>query len=416
MEFSCFADKAGAVSAIGRLMDDLAAGLRPGVRVSMLGGGNPAAIPEANRVFRRAMRRLLRDPAAFDRALGVYDPPQGNEAFIEALVERLQRDLGWPVTPRHVALTLGSQTALFLLLNMLSGRFPDGSRRRILFPLTPEYIGYADAALEPGCWCARRPRIERLDPPFFKYRIDFDRLGLDEGFGAVCVSRPTNPTANVLTDAEIERLWKLCRAQDIPLIIDSAYGEPFPGIVFAEAAPFWREGVIACLSLSKLGLPGLRTGVVVADPEVIERLGRMTAIVSLAPVRLGAALAADLVASGEMSRLCADVIRPFYQKRAEEAVAAATEAFDGLDVRLHAVEGAFFLWIWFRDPARSSLRLYRRLKERGIIVVPGRPFAFGLDRPWTHADRCVRINIGQDPAEVRRALAVLAEECRAPGA
>ena len=43
---------------------------------------------------------------------------------------------------------------------------------------------------------------------------------------------------------------------NIPLIIDNAYGAPFPGIIFADATPFWEPHVILTLSLSKLGLPG----------------------------------------------------------------------------------------------------------------------------------------------------------------
>jgi valine--pyruvate aminotransferase len=51
--------------------------------------------------------------------------------------------------------------------------------------------------------------------------------------GAICVSRPTNPTGNVLTDDEIARLHASWRSTtDMPLIIDNAYGPPFPGILY----------------------------------------------------------------------------------------------------------------------------------------------------------------------------------------
>ena len=35
---------------------------------------------------------------------------------------------------------------------------------------------------------------------------------------AICVSRPTNPTGNVLTDGEIRQLSELARERDIPWI------------------------------------------------------------------------------------------------------------------------------------------------------------------------------------------------------
>lgn len=59
----------------------------------------------------------------------------------------LNEKLGWPVGPEHIALTNGSQSAFFMLFNMFAGDFEDGVRRRILLPMTPEYIGYADAGL-----------------------------------------------------------------------------------------------------------------------------------------------------------------------------------------------------------------------------------------------------------------------------
>ncbi|MBR7512929.1 aminotransferase class I/II-fold pyridoxal phosphate-dependent enzyme, partial [Mycobacterium tuberculosis] len=72
---------------------------------------------------------------------------------------------------------------------------------------------------------------------FFKYRVDFDTLEnlaeLHNGeIGAICCSRPTNPTGNVLTDDEMARLEAIAKRFDIPLIIDNAYGMPFPNIIY----------------------------------------------------------------------------------------------------------------------------------------------------------------------------------------
>ena len=63
----------------------------------------------------------------------------------------------------------------------------------------------------------------------FKYHIDFNELTVDDSIGAICASRPTNPTGNVLTDQEIRHLDELARHHGIPLIIDNAYGNAVPG-------------------------------------------------------------------------------------------------------------------------------------------------------------------------------------------
>ena len=79
--------------------------------------------------------------------------------------------------------------------------------------------------------------------------MDFDKLEVTPDIAAICASRPTNPTGNVLTDAEVSRLSDIARENGIPLIIDNAYGAPFPGILFADATPYWDEHVILTLSL-----------------------------------------------------------------------------------------------------------------------------------------------------------------------
>lgn len=66
--------------------------------------------------------------------------------------------------------------------------------------------------------------------------MDFDALeNLEElnnnKIGAICCSRPTNPTGNVLTDGEMTHLKQLAKKHGIPLIIDNAYDAPFPNII-----------------------------------------------------------------------------------------------------------------------------------------------------------------------------------------
>ena len=106
-----------------------------------------------------------------------------------------------------------------------------------MLPVTPEYIGYADQGVAADMFTSYRPAIEHLDDSLFKYHVDFDKLVVGDDVSAVCVSRPTNPTGNVLTDAEVAELMALTRRHGVPLILDNAYGTPFPHIIFTDAAP-----------------------------------------------------------------------------------------------------------------------------------------------------------------------------------
>ncbi len=410
-EFSTFGRRFTRRTGALELMADLGAALSAPGRIQMLGGGNPARIPEVEAIYRAELARIARDPEAFARMAGRYAPPEGDLEFRAAVARHLGTRYGWPLSERNIALTAGSQTAFFLLFNLLAGRGPHGPRR-ILLPMMPEYVGYLDLGLDDDLFVAARPAIERQQPPFFKYRVDFDALRITQQVAAICVSRPTNPTGNVLTDAELRQLDRLAREHGIPLIVDAAYGLPFPCIQFVEATPIWNDNVILCLSLSKLGLPGLRTGIVVAREEIVEALAAMTAVLSLSPNNAGAALAARLLASGELSALSAEVIRPYYESRMREAVAWLADSLAGSPFRIHRPEGAFFLWLWLEGLPVPSSQLYQRLKQRGVIVLSGHHFFPGVETHWPHREECLRLSYAQEPEAVREGIRILGEEVR----
>jgi valine--pyruvate aminotransferase len=414
MKLSTFGQKLGADAGINSLMDDLGEAMASGDEVIMMGGGNPGYLPAVTDRLQAIAKQLVDDPEQFRRLTGVYDPPQGEKQFIASLVELLNREYDWGLTPENVALTNGSQSAFFMLFNMLAGEHPDGSHKHILLPLAPEYIGYGDAGLSPGLFRAVRPEIDELGDRLFKYRVDFSGLDITEDTAAICVSRPTNPTGNVLTDAEMLGLEELAREHDIPLIVDGAYGTPFPDLMFTEATPRWTPQHILCLSLSKLGIPAARTGIVIADKPVIRALSGVNAIINLATGSFGAMLAEPLVRSGEIISMSREQVQPAYQRKMEKAVAAFREAMgEDCPWRVHTPEGAMFLWLWFPDLPISSLELYKRLKARGVLVVSGHYFFPGLpDEDWRHRHECLRVTYSQDEADVARGLQVIAEEVK----
>jgi valine--pyruvate aminotransferase len=293
---------------------------------------------------------------------------------------------------------------------MLAGQ-DRGKARRILFPIVPEYIGYADQGIGPGLFRSCRPRIEHLSDHRFKYRIDFDALEVGDDIAAICISRPTNPTANLVTDNETRRLADLAKEKGIHLMIDNAYGAPFPNVVFKPVELPWNENVILTFSLSKLGLPGTRTGIVVASREIISKLSVLNAIVLLAPTTMGQRITQPLLADGTLEKISREVIQPFYLERSTRTREWIDEFFNpDLDYHVHASEGAFFLWLWMRGLPTGDRALYERLKARSMIVVPGSYFFSGLDEPWEHSTECLRLSYCRPLDEVREGVKILAEE------
>ncbi len=413
MKLSALGTRLASESGTRSLMDDLGEVATAGREIMNLGGGNPSLIPAAERIFRAHMQALMGREDVFERAVGRYDGPAGDRAFARTLARMLRRELGWDLSERNIALTNGSQSAFLALFNLLAGPGRDGRVRRVLLPLSPEYIGYADLGLSPDLFVSRRSTITELPDGLFKYGVDFDALEEVEDIGAICVSRPTNPTGNMVTDEEVARLRALARERGVPLIVDSAYGLPFPGIVFGDATPSWEEGTILCMSLSKLGLPGLRVGIVIAPEEVVSALAAVNAIFCLAPGSLGPALAAGLVESGELLALGRDLIRPHYAERAQRAAAILQAGLAGYGVRLHRPEGAFFLWLWMPGLPIASAELYARLKARGVVVVSGHHFFPGLeDDDWPHKHECLRISYADDWDRIERGLSIVVDEVR----
>ncbi|WP_312462403.1 valine--pyruvate transaminase [Pantoea endophytica] len=411
MSFSQFGDKFTQHSGISRLMEDMGEGLRtPGT--IMLGGGNPAQIPAMNDYFNQLLMQMHQD-GKLSEALCNYDGPRGKALLLDALAKMLREELGWPLTTQNIALTNGSQSAFFYLFNLFAGRRADGSKKRVLFPLAPEYLGYADAGLEEDLFVSAKPNIELLPEGQFKYHVDFDHLPLNDDVGLICVSRPTNPTGNVITDDELLQLDALAQQHGVPLLIDNAYGVPFPGIIFSEARPLWNPNTILCMSLSKLGLPGARCGIIVADESTITAIGNMNGIISLAPGSIGPAIANEMIVRGDLLRLSQEVIKPFYQPKVSETIAILRRYLPEDRCLIHKPEGAIFLWLWFRDLPISTEMLYQRLKARGVLMVPGHFFFPGLEHEWPHTHQCMRMNYVPDAEKIERAVQILAEELEA---
>ena len=416
MKLSNFGHKFTRANGITQLMEDLGqANSSDNPNILMLGGGNPALIPEANALFVNELQALI-SSTKVDQMIGLYDGPYGNDAFREALSQKLNDEYGWGLDANNVGLSNGSQANFFNLFNLFAGEMPDGSKKKILFPLAPEYVGYADQGLSEDMFLSIKPEIELLNTPSgshqFKYLIDFDALKNtlkdNKDIGALCVSRPTNPTGNVITDDELQQLDVLAKHYDIPLIIDNAYGHPFPGCIYTDATLTWNSNIILCMSLSKLGLPGLRTGIVIADHPIINALGRINGSMILAPNSVGPTLMTRMIKEKQLLKLCRTVIEPYYRDKAATAVKVFDEtfgeSFDKLPVYLHKLEGAFFMWLWFKDLNMSSEALYQRLKAQDIYVIPGHNFFINIDDSWEHKHQCIRINYAKDEATLRKGL------------
>ncbi len=395
-------------------MEDLGSALNQNPDLLFLGGGNPALVPEFEALVSEHLGAIAKSEDLLHKMVGVYQSPQGSEAFIEAFVAFLNKKLSWNITSDCVAITNGSQSAFFILLNMFSGVVESsGEKRHIVFPMMPEYLGYADQTKELDVFRSYPPKIEKTGEHRFKYHVDFDAIKLCASDAALCVSRPTNPSGNVLSLEELNKLSTLTKEQNIPFIIDCAYGAPFPDILYQDDTLPYADHHIYVMSCSKLGLPGARTGIVVANPKVIKQLANANTILSLASGNFGPVLMTSILQDPRFDNFCESTLLPFYRARRDFMIECIEREFSGLNYYMHEPEGAFFIWLWFPDLPCSSEALYQSLKEKGVLIMAGEHFFFANDeRMSDHASKCIRLTYCQSEDVFKEAIAILGRELR----
>lgn len=375
-----------------------------------LSAGNPVIIPEVEQLWRNCTADLLAS-SEYGEVVCRYGSSQGYQPLVEAIAEDFNQRYDLNLTNRNILVTPGSQSLYFFAANAFGGYTPDGHLKQIVFPLCPEYTGYSGVSLVPEVLVAHKPALE-IDPVAhrFKYRPDFSQVNLGENTGCVIFSRPCNPTGNVLTDAETQKIAALAALWNIPVFIDSAYGPPFPSLNFTEMTPVFGGNVVHCISLSKAGLPGERIGIAIGSERVIQALEAFQTNACIHASRYGQAIAAQAIRSGALAEISTQVIRPYYQQKFAVVETTLDQCMpQDLPWFLHRGEGAIFAWLWLRDLPISDWEFYQALKQVGVIVVPGSSFFPGLREAWPHKHQCLRISLTATDEEIAIAMQRLAD-------
>ncbi|MDJ0733058.1 MAG: valine--pyruvate transaminase [Nostocaceae cyanobacterium] len=408
------------LTGVRAIMKDIIETLRAGEGQQFinLSAGNPLILPEVEQLWRDCTAELLASPE-YGEVVCRYGSSQGYGPFIEAIANDFNRRYGLNLSDRNILVTPGSQTLYFYAANAFGGYTPNGDLKQIVLPLSPDYTGYGGVCLYPEALVAYKPTLD-IDAPAhkFKYRPDFSQLSITESTGCVIFSRPCNPTGNVLTDDEVNKIASLAAPYDVPVLIDSAYAPPFPALNFTAMTPAFGNNILHCMSLSKAGLPGERIGVAIGDERVIQVLEAFQTNMCIHPSRYGQAIAARAVNSGALAEIAETVIRNFYKNKfsiLEDTL--NTSMPKDLPWFLHRGEGAIFAWLWLQDLPITDWEFYQQLKQVGVIVVPGSTFFPGLREEWQHKQQCLRISLTGSDEEIAtgmQRLAMVAQKVYSP--
>lgn len=407
-----FGNQMSNLTGVRAIMKDIIETLRAGQGQEFinLSAGNPVILPEVEQLWRDCTAQLL-DSSEYGEVVCRYGSSQGYDPLIDAIANDFNQRYNLNLTQRNILITPGSQSIYFYAANAFAGYTESAQLKQVVLPLSPEYTGYGGVSLIPEAVVAYKPSLE-IDASAhrFKYRPDFSQLSINQDTGCVIFSRPCNPTGNVLTNEEVQKIADLAAPFDVPVLIDSAYAPPFPALNFTEMTPLFGENILHCMSLSKAGLPGERVGVVIGDPQLVGVLESFQTNMCIHSPRYGQAIAAKAIASGALADIATRVIRPHYQHKFEVIEDTLDQSMPkDLPWFLHRGEGAIFAWLWLQDLPITDWELYQELKQVGVIVVPGSSFFPGLREDWSHKHQCLRISLTATDAEIETGMQRLAK-------
>jgi 2-aminoadipate transaminase len=352
------------------------------------------AIPEAStyptQELSRSLRVALDDPTSLS-----YGSTQG-ETSLREQVAHILLDRGIVTSPDRVMITSGAQQAIDLALRACL------TPEDVVLVEEPTYVGIIELAIQRG------QRIVSVPSDADGILPDALEVACQRYHPRLLYLIPTfhNPTGCSLAHERHQTLLRLARTYDFMIFEDDVFGmlaydgHTTPAIKASDA-----DGrVIYATSFSKVLLPGVRLGAIVAEEK---------ALLSLLAVKR----TSDLFSSPLLQRALADYlhrhhlsahlqrVRPLYRSRRDALLSALqrhlpecswTEPLGGLN-----------LWVTF-PPQIHEYDFYLEAIERGVGFAPGAAF-YLQSQPYAH----MRLSFGaHTPERIEQGMVILGDLLR----
>jgi 2-aminoadipate transaminase len=328
-----------------------------------LAGGLPA--PDSFPVddLREASDRLLRDRP---EAMLQYSTTEGCAELRTWVAEGAAARRCRAVAPEQVLITHGSQQAL----DLVAKTFLDAGDTVAIDE--PGYIGAIQA-------------LSVFEPRFLPVPVDHHGLDVDALDALLAAGeRPRlvytvvnfqNPSGATLALARREQLAALAERYGFLVVEDDPYwalrfaGEHLPSLAT------WTDNVVTLGTFSKLVVPGLRVGYVVAPTWLREGMAKVKQGADLHTSSWGQVLLADIVTRpGWLEAHITELIE-IYGTR-EAALSEALQRRLGERLAFQRPDGGMFLWARLAGGPEARPLLEAAVQE-GVAFVPGEAFYTG---------------------------------------
>ena len=327
-----------------------------------------------------------------------YPPMKGTKVVRSAIAEWLVRRYGLPqamINPETMLVPVsGTREALFLMALATVPATDNGAKPIVLMP-NPFYQVYLGAAIMAGAEPVLVPADQESG-----FLPNYGGLSKDilarTALAYYC--SPANPQGTIASAETMEQLVILAREYNFLLVSDECYSE-----LYYEEAPTGAaeacaridgalKNVVVMNSLSKRSsAPGLRSGFVAGDPELIGNFVRLRDYGG-APPPLPLLSAAAALWSDENHVV---ENRALYATKFQ----IADELLKGR-YQYYRPQGGFYLWLYVGDGEKAAKILW---SKAGIRVIPGEYLAREIDGQHPGAGY-IRVALVHDEATTYEAL------------
>ncbi|MDO5041799.1 MAG: pyridoxal phosphate-dependent aminotransferase, partial [Peptoniphilus sp.] len=306
--------------------------------------------------------------------------------------KKISEFTGVEINPaENIIITPGTQGALFLAMSSLIAA---GDKVAIL---EPDYFDNKKLAefLEADVYPIE---LDYLNAPEGKAGINFSDLenAFKDGVKTFLFTNPSNPTGAIYSKEELSEIARLVREYDVTLLADELYSRQiFDGREYHhminEDVDF--DKLITIIGPSKTeSMSGFRLGIAYGSKQIIDRMEKLQAIVSLRAPGYNQAML-DLWFD-EPEGWLADRVKKHQAIR--DDLVTKFRSVEGVQIR--STEGGSYIFPKLPKldvPLKDFVKILR--EHANVIVTVGTEFG-------PQYDDCIRLNFSQDPVKAAAAV------------
>jgi DNA-binding transcriptional MocR family regulator len=313
-----------------------------------------------------------------------YESAEGY-APLRATVRDYVSALGIRCSAEHVLITGGAQQGMDLVIQALT------HEGQSIATSNPTYLGIVDAAR------MRRIGIQGVPMDEDGIRLDMLENIILEHHPRLVYVQPTfqNPTGNVMPMHRRRQLLTLAEEYGITLVEDAVYhefrfeGDPLPPLKALDE----RGIVIHISAFTKIMLPGMRIGYIIASPTQLERLVRVKLAADISTSGLNQRAIHLMLQRGVLAHQLERNNRELKRRR-DAAIAAAQRHFP-IGTTWAVPQGGLYLWVKLPRHGPNAAELFIAALQKDVSFTIGNVF---------YTDHCgsyrLRLNYGLQRPDV----------------